>query len=526
MLRKTLLILAIFLALILLALLLLPAFVDSKKLLDPVLAQIEDSSGISLKIGGDARLRLIPRPGISLRDISLQMPDDQEPGLHADGFDLGLRLFPLLSLRVEVERFALDNLTFAAAASGADTPPGVDVSGKFSFDERARLLNLSAVRAILNGITDDPVVLVLSGPVDIESRNAELTLDLEHGEVRGGGTLNYAADASPEVDAKLHLNRFSPALYALAGPDAAAEVDTSSSAAGAEVLPLDALRAMDTRAELTIDEVLWQGYAIHNLQARLRVVNGNAILPGITGDVYGGKLAMKANLNAQPAVPRINTEGSLTGVDIASLLAASQVETVLTGSANLDWDLRGQGNTADAIRDSLRGPIHLTTDNAELTAVGVEQKLCEVVALANREAMSNALPDSSQFQQLSATVQLENGRALLQPLKADLPEMSLSGKGKLDLASQDFDAVFNARLSPALEQLDPACRVNERITSIKWPVECEGNLAGEPKEWCSVDSKEILKDLGGNELKNKLQDELEDRYGKDAGDKLKKLFGK
>ncbi len=80
-------------------------------------------------------------------------------------------------------------------------------------------------------------------------------------------------------------------------------------------------------------------------------------------------------------------------------------------------------------------------------------------------------------------------------------------------------------MSPGLAKLDPACRVNERITDIAWPVNCRGNVNGEPEDWCGVDTQEIIEDLATNELKRKAAEEIDRKLGEGAGEALKKLFG-
>ncbi len=525
--RKILITLAASLALLVLAALLIPRFVDGNRLIQPLLAVVEKDSGVRIEVNGTTRLTLLPRPGINVRDISVQLPGETTPGLRAAEFRLGVQLMPLLEGNVSVDRFAIEGLAYVAGLEAGETPPRLDLHGGFTYQQSSGLLQLENVAATLYDALPNPVKLHLAGPVRLREQDAELTLELDSGDASGSGTIRYASNDSPQIDARLHLDRFTPALLALAGPDAAAEADnTAASADGETTLPVNALRDMDLRAELKLDEAIWQGHTIRDIRALLRVNNGSAILPELSGKVHGGQLQMKASLNARQTPPRINTEGTLASIDIAQLLTAAEVEAVMTGSANLDWELHGAGSTTGAIRDSLRGPIHLTTEDAVLTAAGVEKELCAVVATINQEAMGSTLPDSSRFEQLTATVQVRNGKAFLQPLKARLPQINLTGKGELDLASQQFDATFRAKLSPQLAQLDPACRVNERLTDIQWPVECAGDLGGEPRDWCSIDSRQILEEAGENELIRKAGEQLDEHLGEGAGEALKKLFGK
>ena len=189
---------------------------------------------------------------------------------------------------------------------------------------------------------------------------------------------------------------------------------------------------------------------------------------------------------------------------------------MLTGSASLDWKLAGKGRTSNELVAALTGPIKLATNQVVLNDISVEHLLCQAVALTNQEQLTATFPTSTCFTTLGADIQLADGKARLDPLRADLPQLTLTGTGNFDLLSKDFKATFKARLSPELETLDRACRVSKRLTAIDWPVDCKGNANGEPGKWCSVDTREIIEDLGKNEAKRKIQ--------KEAGKLLDKLF--
>ncbi len=51
-------------------------------------------------------------------------------------------------------------------------------------------------------------------------------------------------------------------------------------------------------------------------------------------------------------------------------------------------------------------------------------------------------------------------------------------------------------------------------------------MAGEPGDWCAVDTAGIIEDLATQEVKRKATEEIERKLGKEAGDVLKGLFGK
>ena len=437
---------------------------------------------------------------------------------------------------IEISRFKASDLNLAGRpipvdgviTLAGDDPITAKLKGALIVSQQSQAIGLQTLDVEISGALAEPVAITTSGEVQINRQVADLNLVANVGDTRAEGQLRYASFESPQIDAQLRLNRFTPALFALAGPEAAAaDGNTQESNSEEDVpLPLDAIRLMDTRANLSIDQVIWGQHRVDDLKAKLRVVNGAATLPKVTGKLHGGRLEMKASLNAKQSTAKINTQGQLQQLDIASALAAAEVEPMLTGRASLDWKLHAQGNTSGAITSSLRGPVNLQTEQAVLQDMGLEKMLCEAVALVNQESLSAQFPTSSPFEALSATINLGKGKARLQPLKAKLANIRLLGKGSMDIDSLEFNTTFTAKLSPGLKKLDPACRVNERITAIDWPVNCRGNANGDPADWCGVDSEQIIQDMAGNELKRKAEKEVEDRFGEEAGDLLKGLLGK
>jgi AsmA protein len=151
-----------------------------------------------------------------------------------------------------------------------------------------------------------------------------------------------------------------------------------------------------------------------------------------------------------------------------------------------------------------------------LQGTSVEKSLCKAVALTNNESLTANFPANTRFETLFANIQVANGKATLNPLRAELPGIALTGSGNYDLVKQSFVAAFKGRLSEKLEQLDHACRVSKRLTAIDWPVNCAGSVGTEPASWCRVDTVKIMQDLAVNEGLDKLK--------KKAGKLFEKLF--
>ena len=382
----------------------------------------------------------------------------------------------------------------------------LDLATIFTASADSQTVNVQELELELAGATPAPVTLRASGSVKLEKRLAELAVELDNGATRASGTVRYAAAESPQVDAVLRMNLLDPALLLLAGPEAATSADTGATNGDAP-LPLDALRLADTRADLRVERAVVGAHTIENLRLRLRAVEGVATFDTISGIIHGGKLDATAILNARLSTPTLTTRGELAGLDTAVLLLALEADPVLSGRADARWQLESQGDSRNALIAALEGEIRLDTEAFALEQVGVERMLCQVMAQVNQEPLQNELPMRSSFNSASANIQLSGGEARLNPLLADLDHIGLRGEGKLDLLSNDFVASFRARLAPTLAEVDPACRVNQRLAAIDWPVNCRGQLGGEPGDWCKVDSEAIIADLARRELENMAREE-------------------
>lgn len=417
------------------------------------------------------------------------------------------------STKIHLVSLTASNLNLEGRAIPLDITvriPGEDVieaeiETRFSINQDTQKATVETLKVVVTGATPKPLTLTGNGIVDLQRMIADLKIKIEVDEISGKGVLRYASFESPQIDSKLHFNLFDPAILIVASPDAAVAAPKGDSATGDEPLPLEALRNLDTRAALTIDQARFDAHTINNLQAKLRAVDGVINLNNITGELHGGQIKARAVFNAKHNLATLDTTGSLEALDIAKAVAATGSTAKLSGSAKLGWQLKSKGRTANELTGALNGPIELDTQEVVLEGTNVEALLCQAVALTNQKKITNTLPPRTNVESLGAKIQLADGIATLQPLNAKLANVGLSGDGEFDLLSKDFAMTLNASLSKSLEELDAACSVSNRITSIDWPIDCSGNLSGEPGKWCGVDADEIVKDLATVEAKKKVK---------------------
>jgi AsmA protein len=396
-----------------------------------------------------------------------------------------------------------------------EQPMALSLDGNLRINQHTQQINLDKIVMKISGATAIPVQVQTNGTIDVSREEADLQLTFESGETHGTGSLHYANAESPRVDAVLQLNVLDKTLLALAGPkaaDAAGEVSTS--AGWDEALPLAGLRLIDTQAVLDIKSARFGDHTVTNLHINLRALNGLIEVSDLTGNLYGGELAATATLDGRGDTASFKTRGSLTRLDIATALAATESARMLSGNATVNWQLGSRGRSTNELIAALNGPIKLTTENVVLQGTSVEKSLCKAVALTNNESLTASFPANTRFETLVASIQVANGKATLNPLRAELPGIALIGSGNYDLVKQNFVAAFKGRLSEKLEQLDHACRVSKRLTVIDWPVNCAGSMGTEPASWCRVDTAKIVQDLAINEGLDKLEKKASKLFNK------------
>ncbi|MDZ7783617.1 MAG: AsmA family protein [Halioglobus sp.] len=398
-----------------------------------------------------------------------------------------------------------------------EQPLNVELEASIAIEKDSDTVRFDGLSATIRGATTEPLSLTGDGVADLVRQTADVEMALEVGATKGQGTVRYAAFESPQIDADLELNQFDPALFALAGPGAAEAAPESPPASGDEPLPLDTIRAIDTRAALDIGQAHFGAHTIDGLSVKLRAVEGVVDLHEASGTLHGGRIDAAATFDGRHNTATLDTRGTVEGLQLASALQAMETAQLLTGSATLNWQLAGRGRTANELVQSLNGPVQLTTQEVVLQGTNVEKLICRAVALTNNERLTATFEPDTRFTALSADVQVTDGRALLQPLRAELARVKLLGEGEFDLLEQDFDATLRARLQPELAELDEACRVSKRLAAIDFPVDCSGNVAGDPGDWCRVDTEKILTDLAVSEGKRRLE--------KEAGKMFDKLLG-
>ena len=147
-----------------LAMLLLPMFIDEQALIEMAQEQVRASTGGELMIEGDTELSLFPRFGLRLEETSLDLPPksefDQQINASIKELDVGLSLLPLLGGNVDVGTIVISGVT-ADITEPQALPPAPEpqpIMSDREWEKRGKLIRENKAKERQRQLAEDATV--------------------------------------------------------------------------------------------------------------------------------------------------------------------------------------------------------------------------------------------------------------------------------------------------------------------------------------------------------------------------------
>jgi AsmA protein len=448
----------------------------------------------------------------------------------------------------EAQRFALSDLSVQGL--GLDLKGGLQVENlnkepTFSGTIKLAPINLRAFLTDMGQTLPamaDPKTLnqfgletKLSGTAKSASLS-ELALNLDDTHIKGN--IAVADFAKPAIDFKLavdgiDVDRYLPPKAAAAtakdkeAPKAAekskAATPGAAAAGAAEDLPVETLRALDVRGNLTVGKLKINNANLSNLNVNISAKNGDVKLSPLAANLYGGKYNGGVLIDARGKAPTLTLDENLSGINLDPLLTDLAGASKLTGTLDLQAQLNATGANADGIKRSLSGPAKITLRDGALKGVNLGM-------LARKAQAGVVMPVEEKvqtdFTEMTATLNFVQGVMSNEDLSMKSPLLRVEGAGKVNLVSEQIDYVLKTTLSATSK--GQGGKETGELEGLTVPVKVSGTFA-EPKylpdlEGLARAKAEQLLEKESQKATEKLQEKLGDEVGKDVGDKLKGIL--
>jgi len=399
-----------------------------------------------------------------------------------------------------------------AAAKGLNTTP--------SIDGRLRIPRFSP-RKMLSTV-GQPIPTTLRG-FDSASLDAafragakavalsDMTLHLDNTTLTGrlaaapgaGGpiTFDLAAD-------RLNLDHYLPAGAGKAPPAAAGHsrkfLETR--------LPGRLLHKLDVDGRLTVGKLDGLGLTANDVALSVKAAGGKVSLAPLQARLYGGHYRGTVRVASAGEGISLDTTQKLQGVNAGKLIAALGGSSRLSGNADAAITLAGRGATVAELLDTLKGKATFALHHGSLEGVNLWGQLERAYALVKEHKhVAVSGPRRTEFANLEGAATINNGIIRNDALDADLPFLTVTGKGHIDLKKRylSYDLLAKVVKTPKTAGKDLS-----RLTGATIPVHVSGGFG----DFTTVpDMKKALEARARAELQKKL-----DKQKKSARDKLKK----
>ena len=550
--------------------------VDPNDYKPQIVAFVRDETGRTLNLEGKIGLKLFPRIGLNLGRASLSGPQGRGQFASVGNAMLDLAWLPLFRGALEVDRIAIDGLhvalvrhrdgttnydDLASGKGGSGKKPEFDIGGievanssisledektgsKREFDDIAlatgRLkegvhtdFSLGWVMKdaggeskldLRSGFLPGPESYTLDG-IDLRFSGGKYALAVKGGAEIDMGKQSVSADLSAKLDdsqvrAKLAMKNFASPAYRfdvrIDRLDADRYLAGPRDSGPGKPFDLSFLRGLDASGSLAIGALKVYGLQLSNFALGVKAANSRLNLDPIRADLYQGKSAGSAVVEAFK-VPKFRLKENLSGVSVGPLIKDMMKKDVLEGRGDVSVDLTASGNLVGNLKKSLAGKASLRLTDGAVRGIDLAAALRGVQSkIAGAQSGTANASEKTGFSELSATFDIRNGVAHNSDLAAKSPLLRLGGEGDIDIGRSIMNYLARVSVVATLQGQGGADLSSLRGVTV--PVRIFGPF----------DSLHYSLDLGSmasGALKAKVEQRKTEIKGKVKEQILKGLFG-
>lgn len=313
-----------------------------------------------------------------------------------------------------------------------------------------------------------------------------LTGQLNENRFASEGTATFAGD-TPSINAKARFDALD--LNRLMSPGSSAPKPTTTAASNTPV-DLSALRSVNGQFSVSAARFAFQQYRVADARIEASLDGGMLRITDLQGKAWGGQLNATAFADARAS--RVAIKGAATGVNINALVKDVAAKDWIEGTGRVAWDLDTAGRSVNEMRSRLKGSAALLLRDGAVKGINLAKSLRQAKAALSmkQDAVQKANQvEKTDFSELSATFQVNDGVARNRDLDMKSPFLRLGGEGAIDIGRGRIDYLARATVTStakgqdagdlaALKGLTVPVRLSGPFESLDWKIEWSAVAAG------------------------------------------------
>lgn len=247
-------------------------------------------------------------------------------------------------------------------------------------------------------------------------------------------------------------------------------------------LPLDLLRDLQANVAVNVKSLQLKKMQLADVKFTLNAAKG-VLRQGFSANAYQGSMILNSTTNVTAKQAALVFDTQLSGVEVASILAAQQLDKKmqLSGVVNAKAEGRTQGASVNKLIDGMDMSASFNGDEVKLSPLNVEERVCQAVQLITERRLNDAEWENfTPLKQLAGQFSWRNQQITLTNLSAGVSQILLSGSGVVDLAKSNFNISLPIKLVAAGQTAEESkCGLS---TELPWLnrslslLRCEGSL--------------------------------------------------
>ncbi|MGZ8385739.1 MAG: AsmA family protein [Nitrospira sp.] len=529
----------------------LPFLIDLNKYQDQYKPLIEDALNRKVQLQ-DIRLTIWPRIGARVAGFSVL--DDPafgtDPFASLSSLEVGVKLMPLLSSKVEVEEITLRQPVITVIKNqkgvlnvstigrkGVPAPEKPSRAPIPSAEGPLKILALLAVdRVSIDGGKLTYRDLSAAKPTEYVLQDLEVLLQ----SVRLGQTpsLHFGSLVQPfnlpvKLDGTFGPLRETMDIEAINFQLGLGKTDVTitGKAAGNDAIINISSPVINT-ANLPVALPLKTPVEIKDLQIAAEVIGQEAKLKSLSFRLFDGEVKGQGKLIAGSDMPPFKGAVAIQGLQLGPALnAVAETPISISGTAGMDLSVQGRGFSMPDLIKALEGTGHMAVKDGKIEGVNLLQ---EVVSALNVAGMSLGDAKATAFSTIETDLAVKQGVINVQRLLMDSHDFQATGGGTIGF-DQRLNLAVNLKLSQEVSQkiaaASPIVKIALKDGRLSLPLTIAGTaqapsygvdikgLTGKVQEQV----KKKVEDAVGGLLKGTTKPEDLQKEGKEL---LKGLFGR
>ncbi|HEY7639896.1 MAG TPA: AsmA family protein [Steroidobacteraceae bacterium] len=364
--------------------------------------------------------------------------------------------------------------------------------------------------------TADPNVLkqlTFTGNVHLTKSSAEvgnIVLKLDDTTLRG--MLSVADFAAKALRFDLNVDRINADRYL---PPASEKPAKDAKTPPTEI-PVDLLRTLNARGQLSVGEAIFAGMTFSKLRLGVNAREGKVRLYPSEAAMYGGQYHGDIGIDATGKTARVTLDEHVAGVNFAPLFKDLFQTQRVSGKGSMNMKLAGEGRNSDDLMKTLDGTLDFNVADGALEGADLWYEIRRARAVLKQQAIParDSGPPRTPFSALTGTGTMSDGVLKNNDLNVAMQYLKVTGQGTVDLPRSALDYKLVTTVLKIPREGADTTQMQDMVDA-QIPVKVSGSLT-DPKVRPDVES--YLK----GEVKKKVEDKLKDKLG----DKLKDIFKK